>query len=121
MFASSEADVRLFVYGSLRDPNVQRALFGREVEGRCDALPGYQLGEVTIDDADAIAKSGSATHRIVRATGDPADRVEGQVLRLSAVELAAADAYETKDYARVAVRLESGIEAFVYARAGAAS
>lgn len=113
--------INLFVYGSLRQPEVQRALFGREVGAAPDVLGGYALGWVTIDDPDVVAKSGSATHRIVDATGDPADRVEGWVLKLSTTELAAADAYETKDYARFAVRLESGIEAFVYARAGAAT
>jgi len=114
------AEATLFVYGSLRQPEVQRALFGRVVETAPDALAGFALAMVAIDDPDVVAKSGSATHRILDATGDPADLVEGQVLRLSATELAAADAYETKDYARVAVRLESGIEAYVYARAGAA-
>jgi gamma-glutamylcyclotransferase (GGCT)/AIG2-like uncharacterized protein YtfP len=116
----SAARVNLFVYGSLRQAEVQRALFGREVAAIPDLLAGYALGWVTIDDPDVVAKSGSATHRIVEATGDPADRVEGWVLTLNPAELAAADAYETKDYARVAVRLESGIEGFVYARPGAA-
>ena len=113
--------VKLFVYGSLRQPEVQRALFGREVEAAPDTLSGFALASVTIDDAEVVAKSGSASHRILDATNDPGDRVSGQVLTLNMAELASADAYETKDYARFAVRLESGIEAFVYARAGAAS
>lgn len=113
------ATIKLFVYGSLRQPEVQHALFGREVDSVPDALAGHALAWVMIADPDVVAKSGSATHRIVDATDHPADRVEGWVLTLSTAELAAADAYETADYARVAVRLESGIEAFVYARAGA--
>jgi gamma-glutamylcyclotransferase (GGCT)/AIG2-like uncharacterized protein YtfP len=115
------AEIPLFVYGSLRQAEVQRALFGREIEALPDVLAGFVRALVTIDDADVVAKSGSATHQILDETGDPADRIEGQVLMLSAAELDAADAYETKDYARFAVRLESGIRAFVYARAGAAS
>jgi len=68
--------VMLFVYGSLRDPAVQRALFGRLIEGRPDALPGYRLSTVTIRDAAAIATSGTATHRIVR-PGDPGTASRG--------------------------------------------
>jgi gamma-glutamylcyclotransferase (GGCT)/AIG2-like uncharacterized protein YtfP len=110
--------VNLFVYGSLRDPAVQRGLFGRLVEGAIDALPGYRLGTVTIRDEAAIRTSGTDTHLIVSPSDDPEDRVSGLVLRLTEAELAVADAYEVEDYARIAVTLESGIEAFVYARAG---
>jgi len=112
--------VYLFVYGSLRDPAVQRALFGRVVDGTADALPGYRLNTVTIRDEGAIRTSGTATHLILDPSDDPGDRVPGMVLRLSETELRAADAYEVDDYARIAVTLESGIEAFVYARAGEA-
>jgi len=108
----------LFVYGSLRDPAVQRGLFGRAVEGTPDALPGYRLGEVTITDAAAIAASGTAGHRILRRSDEPQARVEGLVLHLTDAELATADDYEVDDYARIAVTLESGNEAFVYAAAG---
>jgi hypothetical protein len=42
------------------------------------------------------------------------------VLHLSDAELAIADDYEADDYARIAVTLESGNDAFVYAAAGEA-
>ena len=110
--------INLFVYGSLRDPQVQLGLFGRLVEGAPDGLPGYRLGTVKIRDEPAIRTSGTDTHLIVDPTDDPADRVEGIVLRITEAELATADDYEVEEYARIAVMLESGIEAFVYARAG---
>jgi len=109
--------INLFVYGSLRDPAVQTSLFGRLVQGAPDALPGYRLGTVRIRDEEAIRTSGTATHLIVD-PGHPPDRVEGFVLHLTEAELAIADDYEVEDYARIAVTLESGIEAFVYVRAG---
>lgn len=112
--------VNLFVYGSLHDPAVQRSLFGRLVKGAPDALRGYRLGTVTIRDEDAIRTSGTAAHLIVDPSDDPTDNVPGLVLQLSEAELKIADAYEVEDYARIAVTLESGIEAFVYARAGEA-
>lgn len=113
----SDKGFNLFTYGTLRDPEVQRSLFGRLVPGAADILVGYRLGTVTISDPEVIATSGIETHLCVDETGDPGDRIEGQVLRLTEAELAAADAYETADYERVAVTLASGIEAFLYARA----
>ncbi|MBZ4322148.1 gamma-glutamylcyclotransferase family protein [Streptomyces huiliensis] len=109
--------VRLFSYGTLRQPEVQRSLFGRELAGTSDALPGYRLATVEITDPHVIALSGSAHHPILRPTGDPADRVEGTALLITESELAAADDYEVDDYARTLVPLASGAEAWVYAPA----
>ena len=36
---------RLFSYGTLRQRDVQRALFGRELEMQPDALTGYRLAK----------------------------------------------------------------------------
>lgn len=113
----TDATVRLFTYGTLRDPAVQQRLFGRLLPGSPDAIPGFRLGSVTISDEAAIATSGTAVHLVVDETGDPDDRVEGIVLQLTPAELAVADAYETADYRRVIVTLASGPEAFLYARA----
>ena len=48
------------------------------------------------------------------ATGNPADEVRGVAFALTPAELAAADAYEVSAYKRFAVRLKSGLDAFVY-------
>ncbi|GIH25781.1 hypothetical protein Aph01nite_40910 [Acrocarpospora phusangensis] len=106
--------LRLFSYGTLRDPNVQRANFGRLLDGQADVLPGHELAMVEITDPDVVAVSGMAVHPIVRPTGDPRDGVEGTVFSVSAAELAAADEYEVDDYVRVQVVLRSGLEAWVY-------
>ena len=55
----------LFSYGTLRQPEVQRATFGREIEGRPDAIIGYDLDYVTITDPNVIATSGSDRHPIL--------------------------------------------------------
>lgn len=104
----------LFSYGTLRDPRVQRAHFGRLVPTAPDALPGFRVDVLTITDPAVIAVSGSDQHPILRRSGDPADVVSGVVLEVSAQELAAADAYEVADYVRVEVRLRSGRRAWVY-------
>jgi len=104
---------RLFSYGTLRQPEVQSVLYGREVPTTPDVLPGWRLDWVRIVDPEVIATSGSDRHPILR-RGEPADAVEGVRLDLSDDELAATDAYEVADYSRVSVRLASGREAWVY-------
>ena len=107
----------LFSYGTLRQPGVQRATFGRRLEGRPDVLPGFAVSPMTITDPHVVAVSGAAVHTIARATGNPADRVEGIVFWVSPDELASADRYESGPIRRISVRLASGAEAFVYVAA----
>ena len=104
---------RLFSYGTLRQSEVQQALFGRAVPTTPDALPGFRLEWVRITDPSVVATSGSDRHPIIR-RGAPRDSVPGACLELSDAELAAADAYEVDDYARASVVLASGVEAWVY-------
>lgn len=104
----------LFTYGTLQDPAVQRALFGRLVPAEADTMPGYRLDHVTITDPVVIAASGTDHHRILR-PGTPDEVVDGACLHLDDDELAAADRYEVDDYARVQVTLGSGRRAWVYA------
>jgi Gamma-glutamyl cyclotransferase, AIG2-like len=108
------ADVWLFSYGTLQQESVQLATFGRLLEGRVDALPGYATQPLEITDADVIATSGKTHHLIALPTDNPVDEVAGVVFCITTAELAAADTYEVSDYKRVAVRLKSGLEAFVY-------
>ena len=108
----------LFSYGTLRQPEVQRATFGREVDGRPDAIVGYDLHHVTITDPHVIATSGSDRHPILKPTDRPDAAVEGMVFAISEADLAAADEYEVDDYVRVALPLRSGPNAWVYVFAG---
>ncbi|GAA4572204.1 gamma-glutamylcyclotransferase family protein [Planotetraspora kaengkrachanensis] len=110
-------DVNLFSYGTLQDPAVQKANFGRLLEGRPDALPGYRSSIVQITDPEVLAVSGAAWHPIVTPTGDPADQVQGTVFMITESELAAADEYEVSDYIRIGVTLASGTHAWVYVEA----
>jgi hypothetical protein len=108
--------VSLFAYGTLRQAEVQRATFGRLLDGRPDALPGYRLGTLAIRDEQVIALSGMAVHQAALRTCDPADLVPGTRFRITAAELAAADSYEVDDMKRIEARLASGTLAFVYVR-----
>jgi len=108
---------KLFSYGTLQQENVQLETFGRRLEGQADALPGYRREMVRITDPAVIATSGADHHPIVMESGDPADAVAGTVFDVTEAEITAADTYEVADYRRVAVRLRSGLDAWVYVKA----
>jgi hypothetical protein len=112
--------VRLFSYGTLQLPDVQRATFGRLLDGRPDAIVGFRLETLTITDPDVIATSGSDQHPVLIAADGAGAEVEGTVFDLTAEQLRAADAYEVADYTRVEVPLRSGQAAWVYVFAGEA-
>jgi gamma-glutamylcyclotransferase (GGCT)/AIG2-like uncharacterized protein YtfP len=116
--APTRGDVhRVFSYGTLRQTEVQDALFGRVVRTVEDALPGWRLDWVTITDPEVIRTSGSDRHPILR-RGTPEDRVEGAYLVLGYEwQLREVDRYEVADYQRIEVPLESGTTAWVYVAA----
>lgn len=103
---------QLFSFGTLLDPKVQQALFGRQVETTPDELLGHGTTTVRITDPEVIATSGKETHLgLVRREGDV---VTGGVLALTPTELAAADAYEVADYARRRVKTRDGGQVWCY-------
>jgi hypothetical protein len=104
----------LFSYGTLRDPAVQRANFGRQLDGRDDAILGFRLDQVEITDPHVVSLSGLTHHPILVATGDPSDSVAGAALSLTDDDLLRADEYEVDDYHRVEAPLASGSVAWVY-------
>jgi gamma-glutamylcyclotransferase (GGCT)/AIG2-like uncharacterized protein YtfP len=111
-------NVLLFSYGTLRQRDVQLTTFGRELDGRLDAIVGYDLHYVTITDPHVIATSGSDRHPILKPTDRPGAEVRGTVFEISEADLASADAYEVDDYCRVSVPLRSGEQAWVYVFGG---
>jgi hypothetical protein len=117
MAERDQSSLSLFSYGTLRQENVQRVTFGRLLEGRADALPGYVLGSMTVADPHVIAASGAAVHNIARPAGGAAEPIPGIVFEVTAAELEAADRYESGPIRRIRARLVSGIEAFVYVSA----
>ena len=108
----------LFSYGTLRDPAVQKANFGRTLDGRDDSIVGYRLDVLEISDAEVVALSGESHHPILVATGTPEDTVDGSVFELTDDELLRADDYEVDDYQRREVPLTSGGTAWAYVSHG---
>ncbi len=105
----------LFSYGTLRLPEVQRATFGMEVPGEPDEVVGHRLVDVTIDDAEVVALSGSAIHPALVPDPSPEAAVIGTVFAVTDEQLARADEYEVEAYHRIKVRLRSGRSAWVFA------
>jgi gamma-glutamylcyclotransferase (GGCT)/AIG2-like uncharacterized protein YtfP len=106
------ATVPLFCYGTLQDKPVQIANFGRELEGRADALPGYVRRMVTV-----VGSGGEATYPNAVPSANSGDVVLGTVYEITEAELAVADKYEEDaDYRRIWVALRSGAQAWVYLR-----
>ena len=106
--------LHLFSFGTLRDPAVQAAVFGRELPGSADVLRGFRLGVLTITDPEVIRLSGLSEHPLLMPSSDPTDEVHGRLLTITADDLAAADKYEVDDYGRMEVTLASGAVAWVY-------
>jgi hypothetical protein len=109
--------IALFSYGTLQNPNVQLATYGRLVEGQTDCLAGYVLIDLVIDDPHVVSLSGKKVHTIARRTGRAEDRIFGTMLFLTSAELVNSDDYEVEAYARTEVILESGRIAFAYVEA----
>lgn len=104
----------LFSYGTLQQEDVQLSTFGRLLHGRADQLVGYDLSLARIDDAEVVALSGKSHHPIVKYTGADDARVDGMVFDITQEELLNADKYEVAAYRRVAAKLASGLDAWVY-------
>ena len=105
--------VMLFSYGTLQLPDVQRATFGRLLDGRADTLPGFALEPLAISDPEVVRISGAAVHTIARRSGDPADLIPGVLFAITPAELESCDRYEV-DARRIEVELASGAKAFAY-------
>jgi hypothetical protein len=50
---------KLFSYGTLCFPEVQKSLFGRTLRGSKDELVGYRVEKLRIKDQSVIEKSGT--------------------------------------------------------------
>ena len=105
---------RLFSYGTLQTQSVQLSTFNRPLDGSPDALVGYRLRMIQIEDREFVATSGAEYHRNLEFTGSTSDSVDGTVFSVTQQELEQADAYEPDGYERVLVKLRSGTEAWVY-------
>ena len=104
----------LFSYGTLQLAAVQTATFGRLLAGRADAVPGYAVVPLRIEDENVVAISGKAVHTMATFSGRASDVIAGMVFAVSPEEILQADRYEVAAVKRVAVVLQSGTRAWIY-------
>lgn len=105
----------LFSYGTLQRPEVQLATFKRRLQGRADALSGFEPSDVPIIDPTVATALRATRFCNVRFNGRLDSRVAGMAYEVTDAELAAADDYERlAGYARTSVHLDSGRQAWVY-------
>lgn len=94
---------KLFVYGTLKQPEIQQEAIGRVAGGTPDVLAGYRKSEILIDGED---------YPII--VSDQQGSVDGLVFEVSPEELITLDEYEDH-YKRIKVLLKSGTATWVYA------
>ena len=104
----------LFSYGTLQLEPIQLAIIGRTLNGQPDALTGFEETFVEIADDSVLSLTGTSRHVMAKFTGRSSDAMPGTVFALTSEELQKADDYETAEYLRVSVVLQSGTRAWVY-------
>ena len=104
----------LFSYGTLQLEAVQMATFGRQLAGTSDALRGFELVLLKIEDPTVVAISGKAYHTMAKFTGRASDVISGTVFAVTPDEIQNADKYEVAAVKRVEVVLQSGGHAWAY-------
>jgi gamma-glutamyl AIG2-like cyclotransferase len=104
----------LFSYGTLQREQVQLALFNRILNGNKDVLKGYCLATIEITDEEVLSTSDQRYHLIAIPSNDKKEFIEGVALEMSMEEILRADEYETEDYKRIKVVLESGKKSWAY-------
>jgi gamma-glutamylcyclotransferase (GGCT)/AIG2-like uncharacterized protein YtfP len=103
---------KLFAYGTLQDKDVQENLFGRILQGTSEALIGYELNEIQIEEEFGIEH-----YPIIMETNNSNDTISGVLYEVSMRELHQADLYEGLHYKRVEVLLQSNQKAWAYSAA----
>jgi len=93
----------LFIYGTLLEPKVQKEVLGKNPYGSPDTLIGYRV---------MYHDFGVGVYPII--VPEDYSNVKGSVFQVTSEELKIIDAYETDDYRRELVELESGLKAWVY-------
>ena len=94
----------IFTYGTLQDEMIQAVVYSRRLSGNEDVLKGFRISDEKV----------AGAYPLIIQTDDSEDIVDGVVYMITNKELLKTDAYEGPAYRRIKVKLESGIESWVY-------
>jgi gamma-glutamylcyclotransferase (GGCT)/AIG2-like uncharacterized protein YtfP len=100
-----EPPVRVFVYGTLKKPKIQKEVFGRTTIGVRDFLRGFTRSSICLGDSKYPIIIPKNNHKVF-----------GLIIRVTQKELKKIDRYETDAYKRKLVVLGSGVSAWVYVK-----
>ena len=103
----------LFTYGTLQNHDIQRAIFGRLLDGQSDILEGYRKEWIDLN-ANNDSNDEEFIYPIAVYSGCQEDAIEGFLYRLTFEELLKADDYEGDSYQRTKVTLKSGTLCWIY-------
>ena len=95
----------VFVYGSLTEPSLRLVVLGRDVVTERDTLKGYEKTLHTFFKVYPTIKK------------QPNSFVSCQTFSVTDEELERLDRYETKEYEKIQVKLDSGRDALTYIEA----
>jgi len=95
----------VFVYGSLTEPSLRLVVLGRDIETKIDVLKGYEKTLHTYFQVYPTIKE------------NPNESVFGETFSVTDKELERLDRYETKEYDKIQVKLDSGRDALTYIEA----
>jgi gamma-glutamylcyclotransferase (GGCT)/AIG2-like uncharacterized protein YtfP len=99
----------LFAYGSLREEEVQKTVFGRILQGMPEKLKGYAVKIIEIEE-----EFGLQEYPIITPSTDDEEAIEGIIYELTMEELTLSDTYEGNSYTRIQVELPSNKVVWVY-------
>ncbi|WP_435220540.1 gamma-glutamylcyclotransferase family protein [Streptomyces sp. Tue6028] len=106
--------VAVFAYGALQSPSVQTILFGRELQGVQDSVPGLVLTVIELADPELVMASGTSRHPMAVLGATSGASIRGTLYWLSAEDLDLLDQRSDARLHRVAMELKSGSAAWVY-------
>jgi gamma-glutamylcyclotransferase (GGCT)/AIG2-like uncharacterized protein YtfP len=94
---------KLFIYGTLINPKIQKNIIGHIIDGIPDILKGYEKSVIEID---------NEKYPII--IPDKNKMVNGFIIEVSDDELRKIDKYEGVEYKRTEIISQNGISAWVY-------
>lgn len=94
----------LFIYGTLKSPQVQEELLGRKLTQTPAILKGFKRSKIKLDKFYPI---------IIRRKEKS---IRGQIIKVTKEELKIIDKYETHAYTRRKVILKNEVEAWAYTK-----
>ena len=95
----------VFAYGTLLDEEIRNSILGYETPAGKTQLRGFRKSSITL--------SGITYPAIIKDSGGT-QTIDGAYFSIREKDLVLIDQYESSNYSRIRVKLENGIDAWVY-------